>query len=468
MAVTRISAFLVGVFLVIVGAQCWAQGGAWTATTKGLKPVPQSTTPAAPGAAPTAGAAQPCPSPLPPEVPCDQCDNGAPCDEGCCMPSCSPPGRVWARGDYLMWWTKGSHLPPLVTTSPAGTPLDRAGVLGVPGTTVLFGNSTVANDGRSGFRGTVGLWLDDCHDWGAEFDYFSLGDRDANYSATSDGNPILARPLYDVEAGQQGRELVAYPDQLSGTVTVGARDYFQSAGVDLTYRLCGCDSCCQCPQPCDPCGDGCSNACCAPTLFCCRTDLIFGYRYYNLSDSVAITENLRITTRGPLQNTLFDILDGFRARNDFHGSELGLRTKIYRGRWSLDLLAKCALGNNHQVVNIGGHTTITSPTGDVNNLEGGVLAVRTNQGTYVSDEFTMIPQLGAELGYQLNCHWRVYVGYNILYWGSVMRSADQIDLNVDPRNVPPTQDPATHFPQFLDRTTSFWAHGLNVGTEVRF
>jgi hypothetical protein len=43
-----------------------------------------------------------------------------------------PAGQFWAEIDYLGW-----TVPPLVTTSPAGTPLAQAGVLGAPGTSVL-------------------------------------------------------------------------------------------------------------------------------------------------------------------------------------------------------------------------------------------------------------------------------------------------------------------------------------------
>ena len=40
--------------------------------------------------------------------------------------------QIWATGDYLMGWVRGAHLPPLVTTSPAGTPQASAGVLDLP------------------------------------------------------------------------------------------------------------------------------------------------------------------------------------------------------------------------------------------------------------------------------------------------------------------------------------------------
>ena len=38
----------------------------------------------------------------------------------------------WGGIEYLLWWQKDAWLPPLVTTSPAGTSRDLAGVLGAP------------------------------------------------------------------------------------------------------------------------------------------------------------------------------------------------------------------------------------------------------------------------------------------------------------------------------------------------
>ena len=144
----------------------------------------------------------------------------------------------------------------------------------------------------------------------------------------------------------------------------------------------------------------------------------------------------------------------------------------------MDILTKIAMGNNHEVVNING-STVTSANGQTTVFpHEGVFAVRSNEGVdaqgnvvpgvFTRDEFTLIPQLGLELGYQLNCNWRAYIGYDLLYWGSVVRGGDQIDLNLDPRNIPPAQAGALPFPQFPGRTSSFWAQGLNLGTEFRF
>lgn len=363
---------------------------------------------------------------------------------------CNPPGRFWMRADYLMWWTNGANLPPLVTN----------GILGDAGTQVLFGDSTVANDGRSGFRTTLGMWLDHCQNWGVEFDYLNLGSRSAGYSADSLGNAALARPIYNVLLNAQDCQYLAYPQLIEGAVNVSFQDYFQSAGVALNYNLCSNNACSS--------GDDCEEDCALPLLFGRRTDLIVGLRYYNLSDRLGVQ-----TTRRFFGSGLTDAVeDSFRASNDFYGSELGLRTRMYRGRWSLEVLTKIAIGNTHQTTTIAGQTVTTPVTGASQSYDAGFLATGSNSGTYHHDVFTMIPQIGLELGYQVNCHWRAFVGYNLLYWGCVQRAADQIDRNVDLRNDPTSgyYDPtsAGPFPSFPNRTASFWAQGVNVGTEFRF
>jgi hypothetical protein len=188
---------------------------------------------------------------------------------------------------------------------------------------------------------------------------------------------------------------------------------------------------------------------------------------------VGITENLLVTEpTSPDLGTTFVIHDNFRARNEFYGSELGLRTQVYRGRWSFDIMTKIALGNNHQTITIDGTTDITPFGGPTTSYNRGILAGGSNNGTYQRDNLTLIPQLNLQVGYQVTYNWRAFVGYDILYWGCVAQAADQIDLNVDPRNWPPNMSPVPGqglpFPQFTGKTSCFWAQGVSLGTEFRY
>jgi hypothetical protein len=201
-------------------------------------------------------------------------------------------------------------------------------------------------------------------------------------------------------------------------------------------------------------------------MYYCRTDLLIGYRHYLLGDNLAISEDIfdnRFQSR-------FQITDYFRTRNEFNGTEIGLNTELRRARWSLGLTAKMAMGNSRETANINGTTTINNGITTVTYPEG-IYAVQSNSGVHVHDQFVIIPQFAAEVGCQVTCRWRAFVGYNILFWAPVMKAGDQIDLNIDPRNWPPP-DPAlgtpTPFPAYLARQTTFWAQGINVGAEYRF
>jgi hypothetical protein len=110
------------------------------------------------------------------------CDSGC-CDSGCCddvgCASCVGSGRkcpgFWVGGEYLLWRLSGTALPPLVTQSPATTPLNEAGRLNDPNTTIIGGNNVVGGDWRSGYRLFAGVWLDPCQKWALSGDYFSAG-----------------------------------------------------------------------------------------------------------------------------------------------------------------------------------------------------------------------------------------------------------------------------------------------------
>ena len=127
-----------------------------------------------------------------------------------------------------------------------------------------------------------------------------------------------------------------------------------------------------------------------------------------------------------------------------------------------------ALGENSEVVHINGATTFIAPDGTITSYPGGLLALQTNIGNYSRNQFVVIPQFGTEIGYQITCCLRAFVGYDFLYWGQLARSADQINLNIDSNNIPPPLTPATNEPSFTFHNSSFWAQGIRVGAELRF
>ena len=406
----------------------------------------------------------------------DDCDV---CGDCGCAPACfvGPSGRFWLRADYLLWWTKGNRLPPLVTTS---TNIEDGGRLDQPTTSVLVGNSWVHGGSRSNVRLSFGFWFDCGQTAGMEFDLFSLGESTQNYHLSCIDESLLFRPYYDVIADRQAAQMVCYPEMVTGSVDVRSRDYFHSGGFRMRFNMC-CHDCCCCE--CSECScyeDDCCGETCGGfqsdfnflKFSRYRIDLIGGYRNFRLDDSLLIREDLISTDPGgdvPV-GTTFGIEDSFRTRNEFHGGELGLIAQIDRGPWSLELLAKIAFGNNERIVTINGSTVVTTPNPEdpVASHTGGLLALPTNIGRYYDDAFVVIPQIGLELGYQVNCNLRAYVGYNFLYWAEVTRAADQIDMSVNTTQLPPGELQGPARPAFTLHDTDFWAQGFNFGLEFRY
>ena len=106
------------------------------------------------------------------------------------------PHDDWVRGDALLWWTKGAHIPALLTTSPDGTPQAQAGVLGQPGTVVLFGEQEVNDDFRAGGRISLGTWLDEADDFGIELTYLALRAKRRSIFHRQHGEPYFGSALF--------------------------------------------------------------------------------------------------------------------------------------------------------------------------------------------------------------------------------------------------------------------------------
>ena len=413
------------------------------------------------------------------------------CDDGSCkktfvmkddfkkfLAGCPKPNGVWVRTDYLLWWTKGSQLPPLVTTSSYGNA--GHGAMDSPYTQVLYGNGVVNFANRSGIRASAGFQFD-CGR-AIEFDYLTLGKMRNSHTFSSSGdytfgNPYLARPLINNETSEQTAEQVAGDPELSGRITPSQSEFFQSFGILFRRPICcpktECrDDCCD-----EVCGEGCGKTC---SLKSCglwraakpsawRIDFIGGWRNYRLEEWTTVQENLTVKELYPyVEGSTFDIRDSFSTQNEFNGADIGLTAQLCRGRWTVDLLAKVALGNQVQRARISGRTVIDDtidPPEVYSNA--GILALPSNIGEYRRDKFTAIPEFGAEVSCYLTHHLRAHVGYHLIYWPNAVRSGELIDLNVDLDQIPPAQGSGTR-PAFHWSDSDYWAQGLNFGLEARF
>jgi len=365
--------------------------------------------------------------------------------------------RFYADADYLLWWTKGSTAPVLLTTGSALSP--TGGNLGDPTTQVLVSGDDTLGGQRSGGRFRMGWWCDDCHDLGIEAGGFFLGEavERQQFSSNAMGMPLLARPFFSVNPapgfpfGQESSELVALPGQFSGSTSFEAKSNFWGADINLRKRLAG------------NCGY--------------RMDGLVGFRFLSLSDSLTATENIQGLIPGTFAfGTNVMVTDQFKTSNQFYGGQFGLDTRWTMGRWSMDLLTKIGIGSTSSTVEINGSQTVFSGgTTSIRpgNFAGGLLALPGNIGRYHQETFSVVPEVGLNLGYQLTDHIRLVGGYNFLYWSSVMRAGEQIDRSIDESRVPNLglglqmpQPALLNRPIPLMRSTDYWAHGLNLGVHV--
>lgn len=90
-----------------------------------------------------------------------------------------------------------------------------------------------------------------------------------------------------------------------------------------------------------------------------------------------------------------------------------------------------------QEVDIRGQTVISNSQTDDGTYAGGLLAQRTNIGTYRRDQFAIVPELGVTLGLRIAPRMRATFGYSFLYMSRVARPGEQIDLDVNPDLLPP-------------------------------
>ncbi len=360
------------------------------------------------------------------------------CDD-CCNDCCSGPmPGFWGRAEYLYWWVRGADTPPLVTTSPNGTARDQAGIL--PNATTLFGNERVNTSGRSGARFTLGYWFNSCEMYGVDTSYFFLGDVTQTYFNNS--SDIIGRPFFDVLTDAQDAVLISYPGFTQGWISVNSESKVYGGDVNLRRVLAA-----DCWK---------------------QISVLAGYRYFGISEGLSINSHTEALAGSPLDTgTTLDALDSFKTRNTFNGGQIGVNAQMINGCWTLDFLAKLALGANSQTVRINGNTVITDPNGASSDQPGGILALPSNIGSYHRNQFAVLPEFGADLRYQLTPLWRLNVGYTLLVVTNVLRPGDQIDLNLDPNQFPNATAAGTQ-PRFSYVDSDLWVQGVNFGIECNF
>ncbi len=345
-----------------------------------------------------------------------------------------PHDGWYASGEYLLWWLREGRIPGILAAGPAGS-------LGIPGqddgASWIYGPGrleTRHNDRFVGTRITLGCWLDDERTWAVEGEAFFLERDSTAFEAVSSGNPVLTVPWLDPVSGKARSHIVA------GTVPGGTRaggmvgysriELFGQQ-VNLVRNL-------------NPESDR-------------QIEILAGARFLEMRDRADPTSACRLFPDGSL---LIGTEDHFRTHNFFYGGQIGLRGKLSRGRWGLDLRGLAAFGADDQLVRAWGYTIVHDPTKRTV-LRHGLFIYPSNTGRFERTVFDMVYETGANLRCQLTNHFQLFGGYTLICWNNPIRAGDQIDTVVDV-----TQTLAR--PDIPFREDFFWAQGLNVGLQVRW
>jgi hypothetical protein len=344
-----------------------------------------------------------------------------------------PDPSTWYVGvEALMWWVKSYNVPALITSGPAFSGAN----LNVPGVNVLYGQNDVDTNPRYGARLTLGKWLNPC--WAVELSGFYVRPSEKAFNVNSGTVPgDLARPFFDVNNNGESSEIVGRPGVASGGVNVVARSTLWGGEVNARRRWWN---------------DG-------PN----RLDLIGGLRYMYLDEDLTINEDSTgLAGAGALSGVHGQVQDSFRTTNQFYGVQVGGIFQHVQGAWTFELRAKIAAGITRQVITINGFAApVATPT-----RPGGLLALASNIGDSKRDVFSILPEVGINVGYDINPRWRIFAGYSIMYWTNVARPGPQIDRALDVNqipNFPAGPNAGTIRPVVPTQAQNVWVTGVNVG-----
>ncbi|MCA9185475.1 MAG: BBP7 family outer membrane beta-barrel protein [Pirellulaceae bacterium] len=366
--------------------------------------------------------------------------------------SCDGAGQpLWVETDLLVGWLSGYNTPAMVTTSPAGTPGNVAGVLGQPTTSVIYGDELLGDRARLGARLRIGKWFDPEQIVGAQFDIFGLGDDSSGRTIVGDDSAILARPFFNTNPLVNGEDsqILQLPGLASGQIVADTSGSLLSIAPSMRYNL----HCCEMSSQ----------------QFGRRFELLAGFRYLRLNDRLELRESLTAQGGGLVTpGTQFDLRDTFETTNNFYGSQLGLICTFQRHRWLLQSTSSLMLGYLDREATIDGETQVTVPGSPTSTRPGALLAQTTNMGQYDSGAAVIWPEFANNIYYQWNDHLWLTVGHTYFFMPQVWRSGAIIDRRVDGTLVSASPNPTATTPTFTPQGSPAWLHGLSIGATWRY
>jgi hypothetical protein len=373
---------------------------------------------------------------------------------GCVGPSFAEPAatersQFWFSAEYILWWTKGVSLPPLVGT----IPFSEANINPTPSQILvqqisserLVSDNSIDYGAFSGMRLSTGVWFNKECSIGMDASYFQLESQENQLRHSSPGDPLLGPAFFDPVAGAY----FIIADSVPGLRRAAflAEGTQQLWGADANVLFQGCDFCCD------------------------NVSYLVGFRHLQLSESLDLLSRSTALAPNPDAGDTVSTFDKFGTHNQFYGAQVGFDFDWCECGWCIDWKVKVAVGDMQETVNIQGLTNSVI-SGVPSTVPGGVFALPTNIGRRQTSQFAVIPESTLNVGYQVARWLRIFAGYNYMYVSNVVRPAQQIDTTVNVSQIPSLTNfnPATPVsrPAFQYNFSDFWAQGINLGVEFRF
>jgi hypothetical protein len=360
--------------------------------------------------------------------------------------------------NYLLYFSKSQPTPgALVTTSSPGA----GGILGGSTTQVLHGGSDFGMGLYSGFDMSGILWKDPDRRIGFELRGMMTETKNNGYVGFSDatGQPLLARPFFNAQTGQQDALLVAFPNAIVGGITSNVSTHLYGASGGFAWNL--------------------YRSC--PTDYCLWTvNWHSGFQFFELNEQLSVTQTSQLINGA---QAIFDqklyaaparigVRDDIQALNQFYGGSVGISTEVKYGRVFLASQGRVGIGVMHQRLNVAGFSSINDPNSGANStIRGGLLANASNIGRRNNDEFALVPEASVQIGYNWTSWFTTTMGYGFTYMNNVIRPGDQVSTTVNPALVPAHPaygGAAVPVPNPAFTQTDFWVQGATLGFIFRW
>lgn len=367
----------------------------------------------------------------------------------------APNETIWIAADYLGSFARPMRVAgPLLTTGSINDA--HPGAIGQPSTAVLFGNRDIDFNLMSGASLNAGVFLDTQNRFSLEWRGFLSAQSRNTFSIESDanGNPLLTRPVFATDLGDQRVFLTAFPDQFAGRFSVETKSQFGGTEFNAGYH--------------------------SYNFRRLHAEALVGFRYMRLAESMQIQDNVTglngfaavFPPAGGATFNSYSDQDNFATTNQFFGGQIGSRLTWEYDWLTLGVFTKLGLGATVQHVDINGSTTFLSPAGN-QTVTGGVLAQSSNIGSYSRSVFGIVPELGLDIGINVCNHVRLHLGYSALLWNRVVRPGGQIDTNVNTALAPTGNFGAANVtgpiaPLFRFNDEPYWLQSFKLGVELRY